>query len=410
MGGAIVKTGTVQRRHLRPLVRWLDVLGGWILGGSRRRPITVEMLRRTAAKNVGYDDFGITPEYDRAGELLEKGIADHPCSFVGRLATVDTLVRHHQNRLKLRRAMADPPEGVGFKRPPYVVTGLFRSGTTLMHNLLTALPDRDALETWELMCPVPEPGREADAQRMTRSAVFLSPETEAIHPMRWNQPEECWLLMSPGMRCQGWTVVLDIPEYTEWLDGLSMDEPYRDYRAILEYVSAFRDEGLVMKDPGHTPSIGALHRAIPEARIVFMHRDPAKSVASYGSLSAVHHRTYYGSFDPDAVGEKVLGRFARYIEAAREQRPHIDDASILDVDFHEFVDDPVRMIQRIVEHFGDEWTDDAEVSVRTKLEDMPRDKHGKHHYFAAQWGLTADGIRERFSDYVRERELRLEAV
>ena len=43
-----------------------------------------------------------------------------------------------------------------------------------------------------------------------------------------------------------------------------------------------------------------------------------------------------------------------------------------------------------------------------KLEDMPRDKHGRHVYSAAQWGLTPDGIRERFTDYLREHPLRQE--
>jgi len=402
---AIVPTGTVRNPQLRPLLRLIDVLGGLILGGSRRRPITIDGLRRTSAREVGYDDFGLTPDYERACEALEQDMAEHTCSFVGRLATVDTLVSHHRTRLKLRRAIAASPEGMQLKKPPYVITGLFRTGTTLLHNLLSALPGRTTLPCYELMCPVPEPGREVDAQKKVKSATYMSPETEAIHPMRWDAPEECWLLMSPAMRVQGWTVVLDVPRYTKFIDACDMTEAYRDYRQILEYLSTFREQGLVMKDPGHSPNIGVLHRVIPEARIVFLHRDPAKSVSSYSSLSAVHHRTYYGSYEPNAIGEKVLDRFAHYLSSAMEQRPSIPDESILDVDYHDLVADPVAIVRRIVEHFGDEWSDEADKAVRAKLEDLPRHKHGKHHYSAAQWGLTAKGIRERFSEYLREHEL-----
>ena len=215
---SLVRTGTVNSPRLRPVLRMVDAIGGFFLGGLERRPVTMEALRRAAERKTGLRDWGLTPDYQRACELLDKDIADHPRNFIGREALWDLLLRLHLTRLKTRRAIAEAPAGMGFKRPPFFVTGLFRTGTTLMHNLLSALPDRDSLPAYELFCPVPEPGREVDAQRMARSAGFIAPETQIIHPMQWDAPEECWIAVASTMRTHAWGVVSDVPTYVAWLD------------------------------------------------------------------------------------------------------------------------------------------------------------------------------------------------
>jgi len=408
-GTAIVPAGTVQSTRLRPLLRMIDGVGHWLFGGSERRPIRMAALRKAAERKTGYADWGLTPSYERGAELLEKDLADFPGRFLGRFTTADTLREHHENRLRLHAAMAEPDPDAGLKHPPYIITGLFRCGTTLMHNLLSAVPGRGFVPFWELKCPTVVPGRERIARMTVRSVRIFSPEHHTIHPLYWDGAEECWMLMAQSLRAPSFTVALDVPNYAAWLDEHDMLEPYLEYRATLEQLSQSRDTTLVMKGPGHTGCIDALHRAVPEARIVFLHRDPAKAVSPYCSLSAVHHRTFYGSYDAEAIGAKVLERFARFTEAAMEQRSRIPDESIIDVYFEDLVDDPVATIRRIGEHFGDEWSDEAEVAVRAKLAELPRHKYGKHHYSAAQWGLTADGIRERFADYLREHDLRREA-
>ena len=407
-GSALAVTGTVRSPHYRPLLRVVDVVGHALLGGGRRRPIRFAELRRKAERTAGYDDWGMTPDFERAAELLEKDLTDHPARFFGRLATADTLLAHHVRRLRLRQALAARPPSSGFARPPYIITGLFRTGTTLMHNLMSAPPDRDFPRTYELLCPTPTPKREAEARSMTRISAFLTPELSSIHPFLWDGPEECWPLTATSLRTADFGVIQEVPSYNRWLADCDMLEPYLEYRAAVEYLASFREQTLVMKGPAHTPYIEALHRAIPEARIVFMHRDPAKAVASYSSLSAIHHRTFYGSYDPKAVGEKVLERFASFIEAAMEQRPRVPDESILDVDYHDLVADPVAAIRRVSEHFGDPFGDEHAAAVQAKLDDLPRHKFGKHVYSAEQWGLSADSIRDRFGSYLREREVRLD--
>ena len=216
------------------------------------------------------------------------------------------------------------------------------------------------------------------------------------------------MLLAPSLRSHSFGVVLDVPRYNRWLDEQDLIEPYEEYRVALGYLSRHRDTALVMKGPSHTPCVDALHRAVPEARIIYLHRDPLKTVSSYCSLSAVHHRTFYGHFDPDTVGAKILGRFARFTELASARRGAIPADRILDVYYHDLVADPVATVRRIGEHFGDAWSDEADSAVRAQLAALPQHKKGRHHYSAEQWGLSARSIRERFAAYLREHDVRLE--
>jgi hypothetical protein len=40
--------------------------------------------------------------------------------------------------------------------------------------------------------------------------------------------------------------------------------------------------------------------------------------------------------------------------------------------------------------------------MQAMLADNPKGKHGKHEYSLADYGLTAEGVREHFRDYVEK--------
>jgi hypothetical protein len=105
------------------------------------------------------------------------------------------------------------------------------------------------------------------------------------------------------------------------------------------------------------------------------------------------------------------------LEIAREWAEHVRnglDASVrarergvvprdqvIDIQFREFMSDPVGTIRKIYERFGLELGSDAERRMRAFLAANPDDKHGKHAYRFADTGLALDEQRERVSHYQR---------
>src|SRR5919197_3985192 len=87
----------------------------------------------------------------------------------GRRSTRRSLVSALLLQLRLQRLLAEHPE---IERLPFegplVVVGLFRTGTTLLQNLLAQHPDLRVPQLWELMHPVGRNGSAAERARPIR--------------------------------------------------------------------------------------------------------------------------------------------------------------------------------------------------------------------------------------------------
>jgi hypothetical protein len=74
---------------------------------------------------------------------------------------------------------------------------------------------------------------------------------------------------------------------------------------------------------------------------------------------------------------------------------------VIDIQFREFMADPIAAIRGIYARFGLDLTPDVERRMRTFLAANPDDKHGKHAYHFAATGLELDEERARVAHYQR---------
>ena len=137
-------------------LRLLNVVGTHL--GAARLPVAKldeETLVRAAVKETGLTDFG-SPYYREALlALLDSLENDAALHFAGRVANREVIVGSLINRLLLTQARKRTP--AVFQRPlkpPIVVLGLPRSGTTLLHRLLAMDPAHRAVPcgNWRVQC------------------------------------------------------------------------------------------------------------------------------------------------------------------------------------------------------------------------------------------------------------------
>jgi hypothetical protein len=57
-------------------------------------------------------------------------------------------------------------------------------------------------------------------------------------------------------------------------------------------------------------------------------------------------------------------------------------------------------VRRIYERFDEPLTAEAETAMQAYLANNQQGKHGKHSYDLAEYGLSKQGVRERFKDYI----------
>ena len=143
-------------------------------------------------KHRKLSDFGDPAFYEGLHCLLDSLNKEAHLNVLGRMFVTKTLVALLENRLLLTEDRKRRPD-VYERRllPPIIVTGLPRSGTTLLHRLLATDPAHRAIPFWETMHPLPysEPdGRFERVKKLLDYRVRLTPDLDGKHFIRAETP------------------------------------------------------------------------------------------------------------------------------------------------------------------------------------------------------------------------------
>lgn len=368
-----------------------------------------ESIRAAAVKQTGLTDFG-DPHYEEGLEaLLESVERDADFHPLGRFMARDIFVNYLVQRLRLVQAGKTAPDTfAALLIPPFVVTGLARSGTTFLHRMLAHDPAHRALPQWQLLRPMPDPAaspaapdpRPALAERADRIRRPMLPGIDAIHFTRPDSAEECILALGLTFNSLVFGTLMPVHGYTDWYIPHADSRPkYREYDALLHVFQAEApDRRLVMKAPGHTGSLASLTRAVPDVMVVQTHRDPATCIASVCSLVRTFHLAMSNAVKPDRIARNSLALYEAWFRrnlAFRDAHPGV----VYDVRYDDLVADPVGTVRGIYAHFGIPWTDAREADLREFVSRHPKGKHGTHRYSVEDFGLTDGAIRKRLGFY-----------
>jgi hypothetical protein len=157
----------------------------------------------------------------------------------------------------------------------------------------------------------------------------------------------------------------------------------------------------VLKSPVHLATLDALLGEYPDAKLIFTHRDPAKTIPSLASLVYTVRGIVSDSVDPKQIGREQLQWWANALDHAVQVREgHADKADqFVDIQFDEVTADPVAALRRAYDRLQIPWSTEAEDRMRAFLAHNPQGKHGTHRYDLEDFGLDLGAIRERFRGY-----------
>jgi len=374
------------------------------------RPINFrkEGLLKDAAKQTGLKDFGDPVFHDpltRLGTSIDKEANLKLLNTIGhRIGFLVSL----KKRLYIQQDLNRFPEisQVPVTAPLFIL-GMPRSGTTLLHNLLSMDDDARWLHPWEDEEPWPErPSPEAPDPRESKFRATLearramNPKLAMMHD--FDSPGECDKLFSPTFFSHSHAVALNIPTYAQWLEEASWQEwlpPYRYYRQQLQRLSWYRPGGTwVLRSPQHMGVLETLLEVFPDARCIHLHRDPKRSIPSASSFVVTQVQRERQA-DPQKLGELIAGRLARRLDRTIASRKTLPANHFFDIHYPDLLADPIATIRRVYDYFGLEMTATSEHRMRGWLLDNPQHKRGVHKYTLEQFGLTAEKIDRLYGDY-----------
>jgi hypothetical protein len=250
----------------------------------------IQALLDAAAAATGLTDFGddwyLGPLRAWSQDLQQPSLTAFGRGFLRSLA-----VRDLSRRLRVLQTWRDHPEIAETPIPPIVyITGLERSGTTLLHNLLALHPGARALMRWELMEPLPPPTatNHSNDPRIARVQASIdrlrgSP-LEHMHWVNADEPEECVWGFIDSISMLGQAASLCMPQWLRALSDLDPTPAYLNYRRVVQLLLWRNPVGpggfLVLKAPQIARHITAFATAFPEARFVVTDRDPFRCAVS----------------------------------------------------------------------------------------------------------------------------------
>jgi hypothetical protein len=147
-------------------------------------------------------------------------------------------------------------------------------------------------------------------------------------------------------------------------------------------------------------AMDALIEAYPNAKFLWSHRDPAKVMGSVCSLIQYVRSWSSDHDDANELGAEQLDSWAEGVRRAMDFRGRVGDGRFADVSFADLQTDPVRTLQDSYARLGLNFTEATLRSVKQWAEEHKPGSRGAHDYELADYGLTPEGVRERFADYL----------
>jgi hypothetical protein len=374
----------------------------------------IKDLLEVASRQARLNDFGDGSFLQPLRRLIESLGAEARLNPVGRLATRYDLIRLLVNRLQMEWDRKRNP-GIAEEeiRRPILITGLPRTGTTLLHRLLALDPASRVPLTWEIMYPSPPP--EAATYRTERRIGLADRQISwfrrlvkgfnRIHPTGARLPEECLMIFSHSFLSYQFESTHRLPSYLAWLRVQDLRPAYEVHRRFLQHLQwRCPGERWILKAPAHMFDFEAMFWAYPDACVVMTHRDPIEVTASNASLTATLRAAFSDDVDPFEVGPECSQRWAEAIGKALHSRDRgcAPTERFLDLYYVDLLADPVSVIQKVYAHFDLPFPGELKERIQEFLHQSPKDRYGKHRYSLEEFGLNLKEEMRRYSFY-RER-------
>jgi hypothetical protein len=185
---------------------------------------------------------------------------------------------------------------------------------------------------------------------------------------------------------------------------------YDFHRRILQ-VMQHRDppRTWLLKTPGHLMTLESLFETYPDAWIVQTHRDPAKTMPSTVSTTAMVQWMRTDHVDAKSLADAIEAAFGYALNHTVELR--IGGGApdrFVDVHFDRLMRDPVATLAAAYARMGRDFRPEHGERIRAYLRDKPKGKFGTHRYAPEDWGFTAASLRATLAPYIEHFGVALE--
>ena len=254
-------------------------------------------------------------------------------------------------------------KGISFKEnPPVFVIGHWRSGTTHLHYLLSQDKRFVYLDTFQAFffrVAFVSKGimRPLLARLMPSTRLQDNVKIDAHSPQEEEHPLTN-LTDKSGMQ------MFFFPKNRSYFDKYNVFEGTTEkeikdwknvYLKMLKQISLFQGEKkkLLLKNPHNTGRVKVLLQLFPNAKFIFIHRDPYEVYASTKYLYQKAVKTQFlQDFSEKEMEERVLYCYEKSMKKYLEDKHLIPNDSLYEISFTQMEKQPLESIKKIYSHLN----------------------------------------------------------
>lgn len=293
---------------------------------------------------------------------------------------------------------------------PIFILGHYRSGTTLLQKLLASDKRFGCLTNYDALFPNSNLLLGRAGKKLIQYLInVFKIRNPFFHNsiVSLNEPaEEDDFLMNKASPFSAYWGLIFPKRWRQWLNETHKfsDSNYcscweGEYLHLLKYAS-FRnkDRQLVLKSPPNTGRVEILLRLFPNARFIFIHRNPYEvyySTINMWKNAILKHYSLQRISDAD-LSEIVFGHFSQLIDQYLSVREKIPKGNLVEISFEELTADAVGTVGRIYKELQlPEF--ESTVDDLLKQLDQERNYQNFEHHFDSE---TLSRIGERWGKYI----------
>ena len=307
---------------------------------------------------------------------------------------------------------------------PVFIIGNFRSGTTFLHRLLAGDRNRfSTMKMWEILFAPSVTQRRVIAAlaavdrklghpvpRLLRWIESYWQDANVMHEVSLAQPEEdeylclhIWSALTIGLS----SGLLDEARPYAWFDHVL---PAGDRKRIMNFYADCvrrhlfdRDAGnglqYLAKNPALTPKIGSALEQFPDAKVIYLVRNPLEAIPSFVSMMKFSWEVMGADVEDSALADFVTEMAGHWYRYPLERLATAPADSYQIVVYDDLVSDPARVVRDIYAHFG--YAIDADFEqLLAAVSGEARSYRSRHDYDLESLGLDRDRLVEEFADVI----------
>ena len=303
---------------------------------------------------------------------------------------------------------------------PIFIVGINRTGTTLLHRLLSRDPRFRTLQGFELVGSIsvglaqdqiwgaPDDPRFQEFYDWLE-ATGTGTQFEGLHDLDPNEAEEELMSLRACFHSWEFAVRYHVPAYAQWLAQTDMYQAYCYHRHTLQHfahvdrVRQVPPAQWLLKLPFHLMELDALIQAYPDALFIQTHRAPNQFMGSWNSLVRRIRALTADPLPSHELGVEQLALMSGMMDRAVDFRlayPELEHRW-LDLSYYDFVREPMAMVKVVYDHFGWNLEPRSAAAMDDWLARQSRQRSGetRHQYDLADYGLTRDKVDKAFAGY-----------